>query len=102
MVISKKTIIFKGFRGGPTFSRGGVATFSGGGGGGVQWLISIETHITCDFPGGRPPIPPLDPHVRFHNLFFLFQKETLAVASQKIPLKKTIHLSTKTNVWSYR
>ena len=23
MVISKKTIIFKGFRGGPTFSRGG-------------------------------------------------------------------------------
>ena len=27
MVISKKTIIFKGFRGGPTFSRGG-----GGGG----------------------------------------------------------------------
>ena len=27
MVISKKTILFKGFRGGPTFSRGG-----GGGG----------------------------------------------------------------------
>ena len=28
-------------------------------------LISIETHITCDFPGGgsRPPIPPLDPHL---------------------------------------
>ena len=22
------------------------------GGGGVQMLISIETHITCDFPGG--------------------------------------------------
>ena len=36
MVISKKTIIFKSFRGGPTFSRGGgEATFSmedGGGG----------------------------------------------------------------------
>ena len=32
----------------------------GGGGGGVQMLISIETHITCDFPGGSgPPIPPL-------------------------------------------
>ena len=29
--ISKKSIIFQGFRGGPTFSRGG-----GGGGGGVQ------------------------------------------------------------------
>ena len=102
MVISKKTIIFKGFRGGPTFSRG-RATFSMEGGG-VQWVISIETHITCDFPGGGdgPHIPPLDPHMRFHNLFFLFQKETLAVASQKIPLKKTIHLSTKTNVWTYR
>ena len=33
---------------------------------GVQMLISIETHITCDFPGGGgsgPPIPPLDPHL---------------------------------------
>ena len=47
-------------RGGPTFSRGGV-----------QLLISTETHftITCDFPGGGgsgPPTPypyPLDPHM---------------------------------------
>ena len=32
---------------------------------GVQILISIETHITCDFPGGfGPPIPPLDPHMK--------------------------------------
>ena len=32
----------------------------GGGGGGVQILISIEPHITCDFPGGGgsgPPVP---------------------------------------------
>ena len=85
--------------------QGGRATFSmEEGGGGVQWVISIETHIICDFPGGGggPHIPPLDPHMRFHNLFFFIQKETLAVASQKIPLKKTIHLSTKTNVWTYR
>ena len=34
MVISKKTIIFKGFRGGPTFSRGGEGNFFHGGGGG--------------------------------------------------------------------
>ena len=28
-------------------------------------LFSIETHITCDFPGGsRPPITPLDPHMK--------------------------------------
>ena len=33
--------------------------------------------------GGGPHIPPLDLHMRFHNLFFLFQKETLAVASSK-------------------
>ena len=40
----------------------GGTTFNGGG---VQMLISIEIHITCDFPGGsRPPIPPLDPHMQ--------------------------------------
>ena len=28
-------------------------------------LISMATHITCDFPGGSgPPIPPLDPHMK--------------------------------------
>ena len=50
MVISKKTIIFQGFRGGPTFSRGG-----GGGSNFFQIIISIETietHITCDFSRG--------------------------------------------------
>ena len=38
---------------------GGVQLFPGGGGG-VQMLISIETHIrTCYFPGGvsEPPVP---------------------------------------------
>ena len=38
----------------------GVSNFFQVGGGGVQMLISIETHITitCDFPGGSgPPIP---------------------------------------------
>ena len=40
------------FQGGPTFSRGG-------GGGGGNCLFPIETHITCDFPGGSgPPVPP--------------------------------------------
>ena len=36
------------------------STFSGGGGGGggVNCLFPIETHITCDFPGGvRTPCP---------------------------------------------
>ena len=67
--IAEKTILmlYKGSRGGPLFSGGG-----GGGvsyffrGGGVQMLISIETHIrTYYFSGGvsRPPYPPLDPHM---------------------------------------
>ena len=46
-LISKKTIIFQGSRGGPTFSRGGGPTFSRG----SNCLYPIETHITCDFPG---------------------------------------------------
>ena len=71
--ISKKSIIFQGSRGGPTFSRGGEGStfFRGGGqlfsgGGGSNCLFSIETHITYDFPGGEgsgPPVPPLDPHL---------------------------------------
>ena len=34
--------------------------------GGSNCLFPIETHITCDFPGGGPdPLsPPLDPHLR--------------------------------------
>ena len=38
---------------------GGVQLFSRG----VQLLIPIETHITCDFPGGSGPPVPLDPHL---------------------------------------
>ena len=34
------------FQGGLTYSRGG------GGGGGFICIFPIETHITCDFPGG--------------------------------------------------
>ena len=37
----------------------GVQHFPGGGGGGSNCLFSIETHITCDFPGGGPD--PLSP-----------------------------------------
>ena len=59
MVISKKSIIFQGFRGSNIFQGGGgVQLFPGGGG--FQVLISIETHITCDFPGEGVwnPYPP--------------------------------------------
>ena len=54
------------FQEGPTFSGGG-GRGGGGGGGESNCLFPIETHITCDFPGGGsgPPVPPsgsaLDP-----------------------------------------
>ena len=56
----KEIYIFQGSGGGPTFSKGGggVQLFPGGGGG-SNCLFPIETHITCDFPGGSgPPVPP--------------------------------------------
>ena len=55
MVNSKKTIIFYGLRGGGGQHLPGRPTFSRGGG--VQMLISIETHITCDFGGLWTPYP---------------------------------------------
>ena len=63
MVISKKTIIFQGFRGGGgNIYQGGSSFFQGWG---VQMLISIETHITCDFPGGVGGLDPtLDQHMQ--------------------------------------
>ena len=66
-IIAEKTILilYQGFRGSPLVSRGMCPTFSRGGGGRVQMLISIETHIrTCYFlEGVRTPNPPLDPHM---------------------------------------
>ena len=62
---------------------GGCPIFSGGGG--VQMLISIETHIhTCYFPGGvRTPYPPLDMHMGLchHNgtIFIIVPLQTIIV-----------------------
>ena len=49
-------ILYQGSRGGPLFSRGVSNFFQGG----VQMLISLETHVrTCYFPEvvSGPPIP---------------------------------------------
>ena len=56
MVNFKEIYHFSRFQRGPTFSRGGGGpTFRGG----SNCLFPIETHITCDFPGGvRTPCPP--------------------------------------------
>ena len=48
------------------FPGGGGSNFILGGGGGGNCLFPIETHITCDFPGGfrtpaNPPPPPPPP-----------------------------------------
>ena len=66
MVNFEENYHFSRFKRGSNIFQGG-----GGGGGDVQLfpggsngLYPIETHITCDFPGGSgPPDPPLDPHL---------------------------------------
>ena len=65
MVLLPILILYQGSRGGPLFSRGGgggVKLFPGG----VQILISLETHVrTCYFPGGCPV--PLSPSGSAHG-----------------------------------
>ena len=56
MVTFKEIYHFQGSRGGPTFSSG-VQLFPGG----SNCLFPIETHITCNFPGGGGGLDPLPP-----------------------------------------
>ena len=78
MVNFKENIIFSRFRKGSKFVQGGP-TFSRGGGG-SNCLFPIETHITCDFPGGSgPPVPPLDPHLA--AIYLASQSENDAITS---------------------
>ena len=79
MVYFKENYNFPRFQRGSNIFQGGegVQLFPGG----VYILICIETHRTCDFPGGsRSPIPPLDPHL---------------VGTQKNHLNETFILSTQ-------
>ena len=69
MVNFKEIYHFSRFQRGSNIFQGwgGVQLFPGGGG--SNCLFPIETHITCDFPGGggvRTICPPLDPHLCFH------------------------------------
>ena len=66
MVNFKEIYLVSSFQRGSKIFQGGVQLFPGGGGG-SNCLFPIETHITCDFPGGSgPPVPPLDPHLSFN------------------------------------
>ena len=79
--------------GGPVFFRGGGPTFSWGGG--VQMLISIKTHITCDFPeGSRPPVPPLDPR--------MFEQSLPLEVSTSIPESLSLPLDVHKSIQSPR
>ena len=64
MVNFKENYHFSRFKRGSNIFQGGSNFFQGGGG--SNCLFPIESHITCDFPGGSGhPVPPLDPHL--HN-----------------------------------
>ena len=64
MVNFKGIYHFSRFQRGSNIFQGGVQLFPGG----SNCLFPIETHITCDFPGGGggpdPLSPPLDPHLQ--------------------------------------
>ena len=65
--ILMKTIVFQGYRGLPSFSKGSFDFFSGAG---VKMLISIETYITYDLSGGgggSRPYPTSDPRMHSFN-----------------------------------
>ena len=52
------------------FPGGGGPTFCGGGGG-SNCLFPLETHITCDFPGGPDPLSPLWIRTCLRGLIFI-------------------------------
>ena len=54
VLLLRKLYFSKDPEGAQQFPGGGGATFSSG----VQMLISIETHITCDSTGGPDPLFP--------------------------------------------
>ena len=54
----QRNLSFSRFQRGSNISQGGGSNFFQGGWG-SNCLFPIETHITCDFPGGSgPPVPP--------------------------------------------
>ena len=60
MVNSEENYHFSRFQRGSNIFQGGGANFFQGGGG-SNCLYPIETHITCDFPGGGGGPDPLNP-----------------------------------------
>ena len=86
VLLQRKLYFLKDPEGVQHFPRGGGPTFSSGG---VQMLISIETHITCDFPGGGVGLDPLSPSGSAHEKLSVY-KCTNSVQST-IKLKAVLH-----------
>ena len=78
--------------GGSSIFQGGVQLFPGG----VQMLISIKTHITCNFPegSGPPPPPPLDPR--------MFEQSLPLEVSTSIPESLSLPLDVHKSIQSPR
>ena len=58
-------------------------------------LISIKTHITCDFPeGSGPPVPPLDPR--------MFEQSLPLEVSTSIPESLSLSLDVRKSIQSPR
>ena len=51
-------------------------------------LISIETHITCDFPGGPDPLPLSGSAHVISQLIFLISKENISCGFPKDPSRE--------------
>ena len=88
-------LILQFYRGGGVQHFQGGPTFFQWGGGGVQMLISIKTHKTCDFPeGSGPPVPPLDPR--------MFEQSLPLEVSTSIPESLSLPLDVRKSIQSPR
>ena len=80
----KKTIIFQGSGGGPTFSGGGgVQLFQGG----SNYLFPRETHIACDFSRGPTLCPSYGSTLEIFHLIF-WKKFILEKYPQTMKIRK--------------
>ena len=87
----KPSTVLQLYMGVQHFSGWGVQHFRGG----VQMLISIKTHITCDFPEGvRTPCPPLDPR--------MFEQSLPLEVSKSIPESLSLPLDVRKSIQSPR
>ena len=70
MVLLQRKYPFPRIQRGSNIFQGGSNFFQG-----VQMLISIEHHITCDFPVRvQTPYPPLDPHMNVAYIMTISEK----------------------------